>query len=108
MIILTNVKGVSIVQFHIFNNTKTVFLEDDIVRKYEANVAPMDFHCAEYLIITSEVKESDSEEVLNMALKNGALEEIQVNAEIGEFFARLEREGRLEEFLEQGMHNKGE
>jgi hypothetical protein len=35
------------------------------------------------------------------------LEEIQVNAEIGEFFARLEREGRLEEFLEQGMHNKG-
>jgi hypothetical protein len=79
-------------KFNVFNNTKIISLADDIVKLYEDNVAPMDFHRAEYLIISSGVKEDDCIETLNYALKSGALEEIEAHEEVGKILARMQFE----------------
>lgn len=63
-------------EYSIFNNTKRITIDDDLIKKYESLVVPFTEKRAEYLAVTSGMNENSSEEDILKGIIEGINEEI--------------------------------
>lgn len=60
----------------LFNNTKRVVIDDDLIKKYERFVVPFSAERAEYLAVTSGMDKDSSEEDILKGIIEGINEEV--------------------------------
>ena len=88
--------------FHVYG--KNVFIDDQLVLEYEANVEELDDKAAEYLVLTEGGNKNNSDKELTNLLLAAIKSEIVVHKEIEEDF----RNGTIRTLLEDYDKNKGQ
>ena len=63
-------------ELSLFNNTKHVSINDNLIKEYESSVVPFTAKRAEYLAVTSGMDEDSSEEDILKGIIEGINEEI--------------------------------
>ena len=63
--------------FKLFNNSKTVTIQDDLIKEYEGSVVPFNAKRAEYLAVTSGLDETDTEDEIIEGIVKGMHEELE-------------------------------
>ncbi len=63
-------------EYIIFNNTKRIKIDDNLIKKYERFVVPFSAKRAEYLAVTSGMNENSSEEDILRGIIEGIDEEV--------------------------------
>lgn len=65
-------------KYHIFNGKKEIEIPEEFINLYEKNVAPFHEERAEYLAITSDVDENNTEEEIVAGIIEGICDEVEV------------------------------
>lgn len=63
-------------EFSLFNNTKSVVIDDDLIKEYEASAVPFSAERAEYLAVTSGMDKDSPEEDILKGIIEGIHEEV--------------------------------
>lgn len=63
-------------EYSIFNNTKRIRIDDELIKDYESSVVPFTAKTPEYLAVTSRMDENSSDEDILKGIIEGINEEI--------------------------------